>query len=1543
MPLGIGSVVEGRYRIDRQLGEGGMATTYLAFDALHDVPVALKLLREERSELASALRDEFVRLRGLAHPNLACVRDFGIIRGERARPFYTADPIEGRPLSRWARGRSSEEVLQPIADALAALSFLHELEIAHGDVKPENILVRSDGRGVLVDLGCAQRIGTPFGGAGTLDYLAPELLAGGALSRRSDLYALGITLARALDGSPMSDRTCSTLARLTASNASERPVDATEVLEALGVEAPSVHAPLGRAPRLLGRDALVARFRELLEGFLASQPGPRVLWLYGPDGIGRTRTLTELKWIAQLRAKTIEGTSLASMLGTAQGLSPILAALAGPREPTVLVLDDAHLLPEPEAQRLKAIVRALGDRDRVLLVCTAHEAEGIEGSLLEHVPLHALDEHALSAWAGPLLSQHGVRELLRVTGGLPAYVETLLSRVAAGQLRESELASSRAEGRSAAIARAGFQRLSPSERSVLAQLAVEESHDAIDAQSAARLSALGWIVRSDRAFRFARSADAHEVRALLAPEELARLHLSAAALSHIDVPSKIVHLVRAGELDRASALFAGARDSFDGAPAAWARAAREMARASGNPVSLVAAADALQLAGDASAALAVVAKALRARPAPDLARAARRVAGAACLRLGRLVRAERLLRAALSPDGSERAEVLDLLSRTLSQRGRYAEARALAEEGAAIAERPSLRAALDEDIGVAAAYLGEIDLARERLSRALAQHEGKTPRASVRIESYLALAEYRKGRFTEAAVHYRRALAIAEEHGLDDQHASALTNLGTVQQQLGDWGSALESYERALALAAALGKHSTEASLRFNLANLYAGVGQRARATALLPRLRADAERAGSSHARGSAELLEGELLLASNDLDAATSAFERARAFFTELALDRERLDAELGLAEVALARGSRADADRLAESVAEREKEHDIRARAALVLGRARDGARALATLETALEHAQASGERDSIARAHAALAAAALATGARSLSLDHARRARAEWERIAATLPEHLRAGFWDHPSRVSPPEPETTSRSESAQLRRILEINHRLSEARSTERVVEAALDAAIELCGAERGFVLLVERGELRVAAARNLDRERVGRSHLKFSRSIAERVIESGEPVTTIDAREDDRFASNESVHAMRLRSVACVPIRGPEDVLGAIYVDHRFERARFSSEDQPVLVAFADQVAIALRNARLHADLEARTRELEAEKKHVEELARAQAAEIDRLEAKTRAQEQALTYRYDYASLVGSSPAMQSVFAVLERVIDSTLSVLIQGESGTGKELVARAIHFNGLRKEGPFVAINCAAMPETLLESELFGYQRGAFSGAEQDREGLFVRARGGTLFLDELGETSAAMQAKLLRVLQDKLVRPIGARQDQSVDFRLVCATNRELSSEVEAGRFREDLYFRIAVVEVRLPPLRERIEDVPRLADVLLDRLAKEHGRAAPPRLSNAAVAALARHTWPGNVRELENVLGRALVMCEGDRIEARDLELAAAPRTRRPQSRVDFEREERETIRRALETARWNVSEACRALAMPRTSFYRKLARYGLAR
>ncbi len=334
-------------------------------------------------------------------------------------------------------------------------------------------------------------------------------------------------------------------------------------------------------------------------------------------------------------------------------------------------------------------------------------------------------------------------------------------------------------------------------------------------------------------------------------------------------------------------------------------------------------------------------------------------------------------------------------------------------------------------------------------------------------------------------------------------------------------------------------------------------------------------------------------------------------------------------------------------------------------------------------------------------------------------------------------------------------------------------------------------------------------------------------------------------------------------------------------------------------------------------------------------------------ALEMARLRNENRELRRAVAGRFSFEYLVGSSPAMRKLYDAVELVAPTSSTVLIAGETGTGKELVARAIHFNSPRRDGAFVPLNCGAIPESLIEAELFGFRKGAFTGAEFNRKGKFEAADGGTLFLDEVAEIPLPLQPKILRVLQSGDVDRIGADKPVHVDVRIVAATNRDLDRMVEEGRFRQDLYYRLAVVPLKVPPLRERREDIPLLADHFLARMRQRTGRHAL-RLPPEVFALLDRYSWPGNVRELENLIERLVVMSREDVLDPSLLPEAIRGESRRrettfllPPGGVDLEEVERDLIRQALERHRGNRTHAARDLGVTRNALLYRMQKYGM--
>ncbi len=313
------------------------------------------------------------------------------------------------------------------------------------------------------------------------------------------------------------------------------------------------------------------------------------------------------------------------------------------------------------------------------------------------------------------------------------------------------------------------------------------------------------------------------------------------------------------------------------------------------------------------------------------------------------------------------------------------------------------------------------------------------------------------------------------------------------------------------------------------------------------------------------------------------------------------------------------------------------------------------------------------------------------------------------------------------------------------------------------------------------------------------------------------------------------------------------------------------------------------------------------------------------------------------LNERYQYENIIGKSPGMQKVFELIRIVAETNATVLITGETGTGKEMVARAIHATSPRRYGPFIAVSCSALPETLLESELFGYEKGAFTGADRTKKGRFELAHGGTLFLDEIGEISMKTQVKLLRVLQERSFSRLGGTETIDVDVRLITATNQNLPRLVEMSTFRSDLYYRLNVVNIHLPPLRERKDDIPLLAEHFMEKFNVEFNKKFN-RIERKAMEQMVSYHWPGNVRELENVIERAIVIDQGPEVKAKYMPFGSsevpAPCEDGPKALQDVEKEH---ILRILEQSQWNISKAAKILDIDRTTLHKKIQKFGISR
>jgi transcriptional regulator with GAF, ATPase, and Fis domain/serine/threonine protein kinase len=555
-----------------------------------------------------------------------------------------------------------------------------------------------------------------------------------------------------------------------------------------------------------------------------------------------------------------------------------------------------------------------------------------------------------------------------------------------------------------------------------------------------------------------------------------------------------------------------------------------------------------------------------------------------------------------------------------------------------------------------------------------------------------------------------------------------------------------------------------------------------------------------------------------------------------------------------------------------------------------------------------------------------------------------------------------------------------------LLKLQEINKAINSELDLPRLLEKILDAVLDLMDAERGYLILLESADEAndkgddstgptapqesVSVARNMDRESIKNPETKISRSITAEVIRSGTPVLTTNAVSDDRFIESRSVRDLQLLSVLCVPLRSQKRTLGALYLDNRHRRHAFKETDLALLETFSDQATTAIENARLSEEIQTRNVELTELNDQMETLnhrllnqVHARTSELEVTRENLRQQMSKYESHLRFHNIIGKTGRMQQIFQVLERIAPTSLPVLIQGDSGTGKELVARAIYAHSTRKDKRFISENCAAISESLLESELFGHIRGAFTGATSERKGLFEIADGGTLFLDEVGETSLGMQTKLLRVLEESELRRVGDKKTVKIDVRIISASNHDLRQLVEDGKFREDLYYRLNGVRVDLPGLRERRDDIPLLVQHFLDEIA---GQSNLPKkqITQEALLLLVNHDWPGNVRELKHFLERTALLLEGETIHVEDchldphrMRIGSARGSGGPEGDARTPAEFEALLAQPLRDARdefvkfyvkvcyssndFNATQAARACGMSRESFHRFLRKYDI--
>ncbi|MBX3186224.1 MAG: sigma 54-interacting transcriptional regulator [Labilithrix sp.] len=1504
-----------RYESVARLGKGGGGEVWAVRDRVTGTDLALKALAEDAGEAeVMALVREAVTLSGLEGLGVPRVVAFGSLPASKRR-YLVREIVAGKSLEE-VMDTGEGEWLRPIVCAADQLTVLHRAGLLHGDIKPANVIVGDDGTGTLVDLGLA----TPWreGGARarglTPKYAAPEILIGDPLTVRAEVYALGQTLADAVaargDDLPPATRAAlgKIAARATEENPQARYPSIDELASALKSAARIDTRSLQEAVAwpVLGVDA-AAQTLAAEAALLA--PG-EALAVIGPRRSGRTTLVRRLAWslgVSGAPVASVEPSRGAQALSAREVVALELDPWGGidaPIEGLVVVVDDLAGL-DDDARA--ALARAAERGARIVAVGDAGVAR-------------AVAPQGVRTFDVPPLEASAASELVR--RAVPSLPDKLAAHLLA-----------RADRRPGEL-RAFVRRLGG--RPITSTDEIDEILDAASKRSVPPSSRSREEGLSDLS------------RAL----DTGRFDLAAETLDALGAPTD------------------------DGEAVAFAIARGKILLARGDGPG---AGDALDAASTAA-------------------------------RRGPLARAWLTARA-----------------RTYVRAGNFAQAASLAEEAAKASGRDALSAEALAARGVALAYLGDEAKAREALDEAvaIAKSVGDARVVAVALGS-AAIAHQRAGRTKEAREAYEGALVSAEEAKDAWTLATMRLNLGGIAKADGDLALSLVHLEAALDMGKRAGALMVVQQALFTLANVDLYLGRYARAAGSIEHLATLRDKL-SPNARAELLGLQAEVATRTGEIDRAARLYELSAEAYDAVARPLDAAEARLEGILTRLANageGSTLDATSLSRELETvRAKlgdggfaEHEPLAcivKGSLALARG-DEIAAREALDEAYERASKAGLREWSWRALDARARLASSQGATALARRDTEAALAMLEETAAKLPRDLREVFWNDPRRrslrqahtatipaassssvpwSSTPNPPLRGRAIHAEtsmptmssarsgitsmgaplpaedrLARIFEITRDLAREHDLDRLLVRVTDHAVGLLGAERGLIVLVnDEGGVVAHTARDSKGEEAAQN---FSRSVAERVIQDGEPVIATSARDDERLAQAVSVHQLMIQSIACVPIRGAPPAgktIGALYVETRLRPGVRFREELPTLAAFADQAAIAIEAARLidenkrRADeLEIANEELTAAKDKLAELLGRRTEQLQNVRRDLKQARSELRSHFGYAGLVGTSAAMRKLYALIERVRDTDVPILVTGESGTGKEMVARAVHVAGPRAKQPFLGVNCGAIPANLLESELFGHVRGAFTGAERDRKGLFREAENGTILLDEIGEMPQKMQAGLLRVLQEKTVRPVGGVKEEPCSARVIAATNRDLATMVAEGTFREDLFYRLHVVELKIPALRERTDDIPALIDHFLGLFAARHKRERKT-IERTAVRRLQAFDWPGNVRQLEHVLLNAWLLSEESEITSDDLDLPTAsvrpspplgttsePRTSasttstvRARTQEEYRDAEKEKILSALTRCNWNRVQAAKMIGVPRRTFYRRLKEYGI--
>ncbi len=1510
-----GDLIDGKYSVQGRVGSGTFSDVYVVVGP--SGRSALKLLKkglrgETSSEAISDFKHEFGILKEISHPNIGRILDFGYDRFLK-QYYFTTELIDGQNILDATVDRPVDFILELFVQTLRAFSHLHAYQVFHFDVKAANILVTKENQIKVIDFGLAsidpggKMIGTP-------STMAPEIIAKERPDGRADLYSLGVLFYACLTRQnpfrgqgvaetlknhqtliplppsrlragvpPYLDRI---LLRLLEKNPADRYQRAEEVLREINLYVEkkfdletkeTLLAYLPQEGRLVGRREEVALFADCLNRVFSPASPENLIFLIvlGDRGCGKSRLLKEFKYQAQLQGRVVHAASARRSQEVSEWMTAMRQCLdAG--GPAVFIVDDLDAWGEGDerGQELVGLLARIlfvspNDRLPFFFVGSAQGLETLAPSLREVLSRPEMIFRKIVPFTPVeirdyVVSLTGIEDpppslcdgLTARTDGNPLLVTELLrSLIEEGALFDPsgrwkkttfedlgvDFSKARFSGVLEEILLARYERLSRPLKELVDRLVIGvkvrvgemrrllDGVDPVPLLEELKTKELVEREESGGVYRIKNETLADLIyRRLDAPLRRA-LHDEMARIFQ-DPERRLFHEIRGSDQRRALGL---ARHSAE------------------------------TLLGEA-----------RGREAADLLRFAIELETPKTseqeidlhLKLG-----EALLISLNYPEALKTLGHVEKL--LLGQKDRlenvHGQVDALLRIGAVylkVGEVEKSRTSLAEALGLLKFLKQDRvrELVAENLRGAILVQEGQLEEARELFERTRRLwerelsdDEKRKvtnndlGIVTLLSQQYPQALQLfsgdlAFYEGLGDQLLLARThyNLGQCWLGLSDLPKAAASYRTAASLAQPL--RNTELLLRsYNgLGNVYNLMKNPREAIGHYERGLDLCERTGDLRSHAAILVNIGIIQAGEGRFEEARRRLEPAIAFLKSVkkgyASDRQVLARAL-LEEGDIARQEKRwkDAERLLGESLQISGE---------------EGGRSLRfwILQTMIELFLEKGETAE---------ASNLLSSAKEEATSPDR-----IEKLASLSDKVLRA--------TGAPPPPPTAPFKGGVLKGgkmtnpyayILEINKFINAESDLPFVLKTVLNYAMELSEAESGLILLLnEQNDLEIRASRNVPAVDPLET---VSKTVARRVIERGELLRTADASEDSSLGQEESVARLDLKSILCLPIRSKQKTIGAVYLDNRILPNAFDHVDLDLLKAFAEQAGIAIQNAKVLSSFEESKKSLEGK---IGEIA----SRLEHYQSLAHLSQREIETKYDYKNIVARSKPMLEIFRLLDKITDTDLAVFIHGESGTGKELVARALHFNSGRSKRRFVAVNCGAIPANLIESELFGYKAGAFTGATRDKRGLFEEADGGTLFLDEVADLEIGLQAKLLRAVQEGEFYRVGDNHPMKADVRVVSASNKDIEGLVKEQRFREDLFYRLCQIRIDLPPLRERREDIPLLTDFFIRQ---EAGKGM--KVATRLLKSFLEYEWPGNIRELANVVKVAVALSEGEVLEA----------------------------------------------------------------